>query len=442
MTGRFKTWGFLIGWAASMQFAAAADVPPAFAYVPATPLPTAEAGPSLLTLEEASRLAMVDQPLLTGREARIEAEQQRAVAAAQLPDPKLSGGLKELPIDTPEAFSVRRDNFTEFTVGLSQEFTRAEKRRLKGTRQSQGADIDRAALDSDKRAIRRDASLAWLDVYEAEQAYQLTQRLIDEAALQVRALEKDYTAGKASQADWLAAKVEAELVSDKAHDWLHHSLRARDGLARWIGDAARRPLAESPMLPVLPTALPNLVARSDQHPVIGALDRQIDASTTDIALARQAYKPDVSVEVYFAYRPAFSDFVGLQFTVGLPYFTRNRQDRDLDAALKESHAIEERKRDLLRELHAQVSQDYVDWQHFSQRVTEFDAAIVPDAQHRVDAARSTYAAGRGGFDAVLLARRSLLDVQLQRLALFVESARAQVRLDYWTASHTSSGDAP
>lgn len=441
MTRWSKTWAFAMLAAAPTPHAPAADFPPAFAYVPTLQPLSYEATPSL-TMDEAGRLALIDQPLLSAREAMIEAEQHRAVAAAQLPDPKLSGGLKELPVDTPEAFSLRRDNFTEFTVGISQEFTRAEKRRLRGARQSQGADVDRSALDNDQRMVRRDTLLTWLDVYEAEQAYQLTQRLIDEGVLQVRAMEKNYTAGKASQADWLAAKVDTELISDKAHDWLHHSLRARDGLARWIGEAARRPLAESPTLPTLPTTLQSLVARSDHHPVIGGLDKQIDASTTDIALARQAYKPDLSVELYFAYRPDFADFVGVQFTVPLPYFTQNRQDRDLAAAHQQSRAAEERKRDALRELHTQVNQNYVDWQHFTQRVAEFDAVIVPDARHRVEAARATYAAGRGAFDAVLLARRSLLDVQLQRLSLAVESARAQVRLDYLTASQTPAGDPP
>jgi outer membrane protein TolC len=114
----------------------------------------------------------------------------------------------------------------------------------------------------------------------------------------------------------------------------------------------------------------------------------------------------------------------------------------LSAARQQSRAVEERKRDALRELHAQVSQNYVDWQHYTQRVAEFDTAILPDAKHRVDAARSAYAAGRDRFDAVLLARRSLLDVQLQRLALATESARAQVRLHYLTASQTSSGETP
>jgi outer membrane protein, heavy metal efflux system len=395
-----------------------------------------------LTIEEAARLATVDQPLLTGRQAKIQAEEQQAVAAAQLPDPQLSGGLKELPIDTPEAFSTRRDNFTEFTIGLSQEFPRAEKRRLQGARKQLDADADRAALDNEQRMVRRDASLAWLDLYETEQGLKLSQRLADEATLQVQSLEKDYSNGKASQADWFAAKTDAGLAADKAHDWLHHELRMREGLARWIGDEARRAIAESLTMPGAMTPLPGLIASADHHPVIGSLDKQIEASATEVALAKQSYKPDYSVEVYYAYRRDFADFVGIQFKVGLPYFTKNRQDRGVAAALEQSHASEDRKRNLLRELHTQISQDYVDRQHFQERVADFDASIIPDAQHRVDAARSAYQSGRGSFDAVLLARRSLLDVQLQRLALAVESARAEVRLDYWSASQTSLGESP
>lgn len=410
---------------------ASIDLPPAPA--PA-PLP--------LSMEEAARLAAIDQPLLTGREARIQAEEQQAVAAAQLPDPKLSGGIKELPINTAEAFSTRRDNFTEFSIGLSQDFPRAAKRRLESARKQLDADADRAGLDNEQRLVRRDSSLAWLEVYEAEQGFTFTQRLADEAMLQVQSLEKDYASARASQADWLAAKVEAGLAADKAHDWRHHVLRARSGLARWIGDAAQRPLAAALTMPAVLNPLPGLLAGADHHPVIGNLDKQIEASTADVALARQSYKPDYSVEVYYAYRRDFADFVGVQFKVDLPYFTKNRQDRGLSAALQQSRASEDRKRDLLRELHMQVSQDYLDRRHYQERVVEFEATILPNAQHRIEAARNTYQSGRGSFDSVLLARRGLLDVQLQRLTLAVEAARAQARLDYWSASQSTAGDAP
>jgi outer membrane protein TolC len=393
-------------------------------------------------MQEAARLSVIDQPLLTGRQAKIEAEEQQAIAAAQLPDPKLSGGVKELPVDTPEAFSTDRDSFTEFTIGLSQEFPRREKRRLQGVRKQLDADSDRATLDNEQRMVRRDTSLAWLDVYESEQSLRLAQRLTDETALQVQSLEKDYRSGRASQADWFAAKVDAGLTADKVHDWLHHVLRMRAGLARWIGDDARRPLAESLSMPGVLSPLPSLMERTDHHPVIGSLDKQIEASAADVALARESYKLDYSIEVYYAYRRDFSDFVGVQFTVGLPYFTRDRQDRGLSAALEQSRASQDRRRDLLRELHAQVSQDYLDRRHFEERVADFDGSIVPDAQSRVEAARRAYQSGRGSFDAVLLARRALLDVQMQRLALSVEAARAQVRLDYWSASQISSGESP
>jgi outer membrane protein TolC len=395
-----------------------------------------------LTMAEAARLAAVDQPLLTGRQARIQAEEQQAIAVAQLPDPQLSGGLKELPIDTPEAFSTRRDDFTEFTIGVSQQFPRAEKRRLQGARKQLDADEDRATLDNEQRLVRRDASLAWLDVYETVAGLELARRLADEAALQVQSLENDYRIGKASQADWFAAKAEAGLAADKAHDWWHRELRLREGLARWIGDDARRPIAEALSMPGIPIPLPALLASADHHPVIGNLDKQIEASATDVALARQAYKPDYSVEIYYAYRRDYADFVGIEFKVGLPYFTKNREDRGVAAALEQSHASEDRKTDLLRELHARIAEDYVDRRHYQERVADFDASILPDTQHRVEAARSAYRSGSGSFDAVLAARRSLLDVQLQRLALAVEAARAQVRLDYWSAAQTPTGESP
>jgi cobalt-zinc-cadmium efflux system outer membrane protein len=287
-----------------------------------------------LSLEEAAKLSLNDQPILSGHEAVINANERQAVSAAQLPDPKLSGGLKELPVDTREAFSLRRDNFTEFTVGLSQDLPRANKRRLKGERKQLDAETERAALNNDRRAIRRDASLAWLDVYEAEQGLTLAHKLTAEAALQVQSLEKDYGNGKASQADWSAAKVEAGLAEDKEHDRLHHVQRMRAELTRWIGDDAQRPLAGTLSLPPPSSALPELMAAVDHHPVIDGLDTQIEASATDIALARQAYKPDFSVEGYVAYRPGFSDFVGIQFSIGLPYFTKNRQDPELSAAFE------------------------------------------------------------------------------------------------------------
>lgn len=388
-----------------------------------------------LSIEDAVQLALTDQPILRSREAAIDAEEQLAVSAAQLPDPKIMAGLKDLPVDRGEAFSVRDDNFTTFSVGLSQDFPRGDKRRLKGERKRLEAATDRIGLDNDRRTVSREAGLAWLDVYESEQALNLTQQLASESALQVQALESGYRSGRAAQADWLAAKVEAELVQDKEQDWQHHVERLRAALSRWIGDAAHRPLATDLSSLPPPTDFSQLAAEVDRHPIVVGLQKQVETSETDVKLARQAYKSDFSVEGYFGYRPAYADFVGVQVTMDLPLFTAKRQDRDLAAALRQSDAVQDRKADALRELHAQATEDYIDWHHASERVANFDRDIIPEAQRRVAAAQGAYAAGRGSLDAVLMARRSLLDTQLQRLALAVDAARAQVRLQYFTSGN-------
>src|ERR1700680_3828855 len=56
--------------------------------------PAGDAAP-LLSLDEAVRLSLADPPIVSGHEAVINANERQAIAAAQLPDPKLSGGLKE-----------------------------------------------------------------------------------------------------------------------------------------------------------------------------------------------------------------------------------------------------------------------------------------------------------------------------------------------------------
>jgi cobalt-zinc-cadmium efflux system outer membrane protein len=380
------------------------------------------------------QLALTDQPILLNREALVAAEEQQAISAAQLPDPKLSVGLKDLPFDRGEAFSVRDDSFTTFTVGISQDFSRAAKRRLKSERKQLDAQMDHYGLLNDRKVIARDTALSWLDVYEAEQALSLTHQLAVENGLQVQSMESGYRSGRNAQADWLAAKVEADLAHDKEQDWQHHVERMRAALSRWIGTSAGRPLAHDLNSTPEPEELTRVIAAIEQHPAVSGVQAQVEASRNDIAQAEQAYKPDFSIEAYVGHRPAYADLVGIQVSFDLPFFTGKRQDPELHAARLRSQAAQDRKEDLIRDLRAQATEDYVDWHHANERAATFDNKIVPEAQRRTAAAQSAYAAAKGPFDAVLLARRTLLEIQIQRLALVVEAARAQTRLQYFAST--------
>lgn len=390
----------------------------------------AQAG-DVLTLAQAQRLAMDDQPQLQAQAAQVRAFDSRAVSARQLPDPQLVGGIESLPVSGSDAYSLRRDDFTTFMVGVMQEFPLASKRELRGEKQRLMALGAQDQLKELQRRIRRETGLAYLELYLPEQADGLIAAMLIEATRSQKAAEIAYRAGKAEQADVLAADVSLALLQDKQAEYRQMAEHARRHLARWIGSAAEEPLdaraprfAESPSLDTILAALP-------AHPALQIFERNRDIAQNGIAQARQAYKPDWRVELGYGHRIEYSDMVTLKVGIDLPVFTGNRQDSEASAAREDAAQADAQHDDALRDFVSQASIAHHDWNRLSQRVQNFDDVVLPQARARVDAATISYGAGRGTLSALLDARRSLLDVELQRLTLAVDALSNRLNLEYF-----------
>lgn len=390
----------------------------------------AQAG-DVLTLAQAQRLAVEDQPQLQAQAAQVRALDARSVSARQLPDPQLVGGIENLPVNGGEAYSLRRDDFTTLTVGVMQEFPLASKRELRGEKQRLMALGAQDQLKELQRRIRREAGTAYLELYLPEQAGNLVESMLAEAVRSQKAAEIAYRAGKAEQADVLAADVSLALLRDKQAEYQQMGEHARRHLARWIGAAAELPADANIPGFATPPALDEILAALPRHPALQVFERSRDIAQNEIAQARQAYKPDWRVELGYGHRLEYSDMVTLKVGVDLPVFTRNRQDSEASAARDDAAQADSQHDDALRDLTAQASVAHHDWNRLTQRVKNFDDVVVPQARARVDAATISYGAGRGTLAALFDARRSLLDVQLQRLTLVVDALRNRLALDYF-----------
>jgi len=93
----------------------------------------------------------------------------------------------------------------------------------------------------------------------------------------------------------------------------------REGLARWIGDEARRSIAESLTMPGTLTPLSGLIAGADHHPVIGNLDKQIEASATEVAL-QDSHTSRIIQSRFTTLPTRLRRFRRYPVKVGLPYF--------------------------------------------------------------------------------------------------------------------------
>ena len=383
-----------------------------------------------LSLEETTALALSQQPQLLAQQAAIHALDHSAPAAGELPDPRLGLGVANLPTNS---FSFTQEPMTMATIGVSQMIPGGDKRRLARARVEREAAQGGQALAATARRISRDAQLAWLDIYLPGTALGLVRQVEGEYQRQVDWSLTAYKTGKLSQEETLALRGMLETTRDRLADLSRQQAMARAGLARWVGKAAERPLDVLPEA-TRPTPLEELVGRLPQHPELTVLNEAVGVAQADVNLAREAYKPDWSVDLGYGLRGGgLPDFVSVGVGIDLPLFNANRQDKRLAARLAEVEQAEQVRADRHRTLKADLEAAYADWQAADARIQHFEQDILPLAARRIESALAAYGSDRASFGQVLEARRAEAETRLQWLALVVARSKALVQLDYFTA---------
>lgn len=383
-----------------------------------------------LTLEDAGARAVERQPQLEAYVAEARGARRRATAAGELPDPSLTFGITDLTLEGRDRFTLEHESDTQISAGIRQAFPRVDKRRLQRERAEQEAETFDAEHLAAERRVVREAGLAWLDAWKAEEARSIARRGLAVAERQADAARIAYEASLGSQSDLLAAQVEAASLRDRVAGFEQEARHARNQLARWIG-----PVAFNPLCPDLPAETPpdteGLIAALATHPHFLAEAKRLATSRTDVDLARQDYRPDWALTVGYGHRPEFADYGQLQVEIPLPVFTGNRQDQRLQSAIEMQDAQASRLEDALREHRAEIRLNADDWQLLQERLARYDRELLPQANARVAAALAAYGAGSGALRDVLDARRKVLDIEMQRLELRTDSARHQVQLHYF-----------
>ena len=385
-----------------------------------------------LTFQQAIALVADNQPLLDGQTAAITAAQHNAVTAAQRPDPKLKLGVINVPTSGADAYSLGQDFMTMRMIGVMQEFPREEKLRLRGLKAEIETEKEMRDLEVLRRTLEREAGLAWLDSYYATQALSILQQLQQQTQSELESQIAAYRVGRASQSDVLALRGELDVLKDKQLNLERQRNLAQAMLVRWIGDAGNNSLAAELPRFTLPDTAETLTARLSDHPHLGLMEKQIALAETDVALERKNRSPDWNVEFGYNQRgAAFPDMVSVQFGIDLPIFPEHRQNQSLaskNALLEKTRAQRD---DNARAMRADIATYYANWRGYQRRTENFEKSALPTAQARIDSALAAYRAGQGNFSAVLEAQRALLELQLQRLSLVVDAARAQVQLHYF-----------
>lgn len=384
-----------------------------------------------LSLPEALRIAADHSQQLKALDALRSAAREQAVAAGQLPDPVLTLGVDNLPVNGPDAFNLTNDFMTMRRIGVMQEVVSSKKLRLRTQKFGQEALRVQAQRQWALSRLKRDTAMAWLDVYYTRGIRALVQQQIDETGLQAQAADIAYRSGKGSQADVFAARAAILGLEDRLRQSDAQLRKARLILARWVGSEAERPLSGQPPWQTTPGLGSLSGEHLRQHSDLLAMRAEIDAAQTDVQLAQANTQADWSVEASYSQRgPAYSNMLSFGVSIPLQLDRKNRQHRETAVKQAMVHEAQARYEDLLRSHEAEVRGLVNDWQSGKERLARIQEALIPTTQQRVEATLIAYRTGKTDLAIVLAARGDAIDARMQALTVELDTARAWAQLNF------------
>jgi len=404
-------------------------------------LPLAVHAAEPLSLEEAVGRALQSAPQVTAGTANLEAMQALTVSAGRLPDPELVVGIDNLPVTGEDAYSTTSDFMTMRKVGVMQTFPASSKRRLESERAAAATDIAEAELLGSRLAVAREVAQAWIRRATAEASLSQLRGLESEVELQASASRAAVAAGRSSTAEALAAQAAVAQFHTRLLRMQGEARQAIFELARWIEADAERPLAAMPALDLLPAPPEQLLASVHEHDSLLTFASQIAAARVDVDLAKAQRRPDWSAELAFAKRgPEFSDMVSLEFRVGLPLFTRNRQDPVVSARSAALRQLEAERESELRMHVAEIRQRLVEWEQLGEQIKQYEQELLPLARERSRSALASYRAGRGELRPALDAYEQETGFIIEHAQLVNDRGRAWAYLRYLGREHLHGQD--
>jgi outer membrane protein TolC len=390
-----------------------------------------DAAGTALTLQDAQRRALERSRQLAAEDYAVASARDMAFAAGQLPDPVVRIGIDNLPLSGSERFTLTRDFMTMTRVGLMQELTGADKRRIRADRFEREADKALAQKLATATEIERDTAVAWLDRYYAEAIAAVLDEIGGQARLEIQSAEGAYRAGRGNQADIFAARSALTSFEDRASEAQRKVRNAKVMLTRWIGEAAELPLAGEPAtnaIRVDPSALEKELAH---HPQIAVLTKQQEVAEAEARIAQANKKSDWTVELAYQRRgSSYSDMISIGVSIPWQWDQKNRQDRELSSKLAMVEQARAARDEVLRTHIAETRAMINEWENGRERQARYQRELIPLASERIEATIAAYRGGKTGLSDVLAARRNEIDMRIQALQLAAETARLWAQINF------------
>lgn len=391
----------------------------------------------VLSLELALAEALSSNPGLAAIEARAEALAEIPGQAEALPDPSLSLNIVNLPLDS---FSFTQEGMTQFQLGIAQALPYPGKLALRAQAASQEARAAGSEVQERRLLLLRDIKTVWWNLFYLERALEVVARNQILLGQFVNVAETRYQVGRGLQQDILLAQLELSKLRDNAiriqNRRENEAARLNLLLARPPATNIELPTSVEEALPVLVNTVTLQQRAETARPSLTAQTERMGAARSRVDLAHKSYAPDFKIGAVYSLRrgnnldgSSRADFGSFMFSMNLPLFTANKQDRAVDQRNSEWMQQKYWLHDQRNQVAMEVQQASNDYHRAGEQVQLFQHEIIPQAQQTVDAMLAGYQVGKVDFLNLVRSQTTLYDYETQYWKALSVANQALARLN-------------
>lgn len=372
-----------------------------------------------LILSDLVKEALDSNPSLEAAARRVLSAERAIPQAGALPDPKITLGLMNLPVNS---FAFDQEPMTGKQISVMQMFPFPGKLSLS----TDMAEYEAAAIKHQQGEVRNKIVLmvrrAFFDLYAADRAIEAVQENKKLMGQLVQVAEIKYTTGSGLQQDVLRAQVELSKLEDDLIMWQQKRLVIAANLNAILNRPAGSPLDKTMTGLELPDEKNQDLSLQEiecQRPLLQAWNERLRKSDTAVKLARRDAWPNIAVGVGYSQRDDLKsgakmhDFFSVSVTLDIPLFYKRKQSQKIAERELDFEAAEADYRNVLNGVLSDIESQKAELERNRKRVELYKGGILLQARQSLESAQAGYQVGKVDFLTVIDNWMRLFNYELQ-----------------------------
>ena len=353
-------------------------------------------------LQQYVRIALSTNPQIEAAEQRIRAAENVIPQAGALPDPQLSFGLMNLPINS---FSFDQEPMTGKVIAVMQKFPFPGKLGLR---------TDMAEFEMQSRRYKKEevrnlivmlVKKTYYSLYAIDRAIET---VITNRALMrqfVRVAETKYATGSGLQQDVLRAQVELTKLEDDLIMWQQKRKATTAALNALLNRAID---TEVPLTPVqemapVPSFSDAMETIRETRPLLKSWQVMVEKANVALKLAHKEYYPNFALGASYNQRDNLAngavmhDFVSATVSVNVPLYFWRKQSRKVEEKQSVLASVQAAYENAVNQVRGNLGRAKAELERYEKRIDLYKNGILVQARQSLESALAGYQVNKVDF---------------------------------------------